>query len=144
MRLEASSVRNPSLPEGGTGPGIGLGIAQRQAAHMGACGKRRVDPEQRLIRFGRFTFDIERQQLTDDGEPIHLTTAELSLLSILARQPGTPVDRRSLSQQSRISGSDRAVDTQIARLRRKLETDPRRPQYLLTMRGAGYVLRTGG
>jgi len=96
------------------------------------------------IRFGHFTFDIERQQLRRDGDPIHLTTAELSLLSILAGQPGSPVDRRDLSERSRISGSDRAVDTQIARLRRKLEADPRRPQFLLTMRGAGYVLRTGG
>lgn len=102
------------------------------------------EPAQPTVRFGSFTFDIERQKLSNGGEPVHLTTAELSLLSILARQPGCPVDRRDLSQQSRISGSDRAVDTQIARLRRKLEDDPRRPQYLLTMRGAGYVLRLGG
>ncbi|NJO37857.1 MAG: response regulator [Rhizobiales bacterium] len=102
------------------------------------------DLVQRHVRFGDFTFDLGRQQLTRAGEPVHLTTAELSLLTILARQPGTPVDRRDLSEQSRISGSDRAVDTQIARLRRKLEQDPRRPRYLLTMRGAGYVLRTGG
>jgi two-component system phosphate regulon response regulator OmpR len=102
------------------------------------------EPLSRSVRFGGYHFDIERQELRKDGEPVHLTTAELSLLSILARQPGSPVDRRNLSEQSRISGSDRAVDTQIARLRRKLEADPRRPQYLLTMRGAGYVLRTGG
>lgn len=101
-------------------------------------------PLQRLLRFGPFVFDVERQELKQDGEPVHLTTAELSLLHILAQQPGLPVDRRALSEQTRISGSDRAVDTQIARLRRKLECDPRRPQYLLTMRGAGYVLRVGG
>ena len=101
-------------------------------------------PMQRVLRFGPFVFDVERQELKQDGEPVHLTTAESSLLHILAKQPGLPVDRQALGQQSRISGSDRAVDTQIARLRRKLEIDPRRPQYLLTMRGAGYVLRVGG
>jgi len=101
-------------------------------------------PAQRSVRFGEFVFDIERQELRQGAKPIHLTTAELSLLTILARQAGTPVDRYDLSEQGRNSGSDRAVDTQIARLRRKLEADPRRPQYLLTMRGAGYVLRTGG
>ena len=101
-------------------------------------------PISRSVRFGDFHFDIERQELKRGGEPVHLTTAELSLLTILARQPGSPVDRRDLSERSLISGSDRAVDTQIARLRRKLEADPRHPQYLLTMRGAGYVLRTGG
>lgn len=99
---------------------------------------------QRSVRFGDFHFDIERRELKKEGESVHLTTAELSLLSILAHQAGSPVDRRDLAERSRISGSDRAVDTQIARLRRKLELDPRRPQYLLTMRGAGYVLRTGG
>jgi two-component system phosphate regulon response regulator OmpR len=101
-------------------------------------------PLQRLLRFGPFVFDVQRQELKQDGKPVHLTTAELSLLEILARQPGRPVDRQELSERSRISGTDRAVDTQIARLRRKLEDDPRRPQYLLTMRGAGYVLRVGG
>ena len=103
-----------------------------------------IEPIQRSVRFGGFVFDIERQELRRDGEPVHLTTAELSLLSLLARQPGRAIDRRDLADQGRISGSDRAVDTQIARLRRKLEADPRRPRYLLTMRGAGYVLRTGG
>jgi len=101
-------------------------------------------PLQRVLRFGPFMFDVERQELKQNGEPVHLTTAELSLLHNLAKQPGLPMDRQELGQQSRISGSDRAVDTQIARLRRKLESDPRRPQYLLTMRGAGYVLRVGG
>lgn len=101
-------------------------------------------PLQRLLRFGPFVFDVERQELKQDGDPVHLTTAELSLLYTLAQQPGLPVDRQALGEQSRISGSDRAVDTQIARLRRKLESDPRRPQYLLTMRGAGYVLRASG
>lgn len=100
-------------------------------------------PAQRILRFGPFIFDVERQSLRRDDEPIHLTTAELSLLSILAAQPGLPVDRQDLGERSRITGSDRAVDTQIARLRRKLEDDPKRPQFLLTMRGAGYVLRTG-
>lgn len=101
-------------------------------------------PLQRLLRFGPFVFDVERQELKQGGQTVHLTTAELSLLQILAKQPGQPVGRQALGEQSLISGSDRAVDTQIARLRRKLEVDPRRPQYLLTMRGAGYVLRVGG
>ena len=40
-----------------------------------------------------------------------------------------------------VAGSDRAVDVQMARLRRKIEDDPRQPRYILTMRGSGYVLR---
>ena len=86
----------------------------------------------------------ERQELRRGEERIHLTDAELSLLQILAEQPGVPISRQQLGERSRISGSDRAVDTQIARLRRKLEPDPRAPRYLLTKRGEGYVLRPGG
>jgi two-component system phosphate regulon response regulator OmpR len=99
-------------------------------------------PPQRL-QFGPFTFDAARGQLLCAGEEIHLTTAELSLLQILGAQPGAVVTRQELVERSRISGSDRAIDTQIARLRRKLEDDPKRPRYLLTTRGEGYVLRVG-
>ena len=95
------------------------------------------------LRFGPFVFDPDCQELRRGEERVHLTDAELSLLQILAEQPGLAITRRELGQRSRISGSDRAVDTQIARLRRKLEPDPRRPRHLLTKRGEGYVLRPG-
>jgi len=95
------------------------------------------------LRFGPFVYDHDCQELRRGEERIHLTDAELSLLQILAEQPGLAISRRELGQRSRISGSDRAVDTQMARLRRKLEIDPRRPRYLLTKRGEGYVLRPG-
>ena len=95
------------------------------------------------VRFGPFTYDPGSQALRRDGVAVHLTDAEASLLHILAEQPGLAISRQRLGQRSRITGSDRAVDTQIARLRRKLETDPRQPRYLLTKRGEGYVLRPG-
>ncbi len=100
-------------------------------------------PSDQPFRFGPFTFDAGGQELRRAGERIHLTDAERSLLQILAAQPGLAISRRELGQRSRINGSDRAIDTQIARLRRKLEPDPRRPRYLLTKRGEGYVLRPG-
>jgi len=100
-------------------------------------------PSDQPLRFGPFAFDGASQELRRGEERIHLTDAELSLLQILAEQPGLAITRQELGQRSRISGSDRAIDTQIARLRRKLESDPRRPRYLLTKRGEGYVLRPG-
>jgi two-component system, OmpR family, phosphate regulon response regulator OmpR len=100
-------------------------------------------PSGQPLRFGPFAFDAGCQELRRGEQRIHLTDAELSLLQILAEQPGLAISRRELGQRSRISGSDRAIDTQIARLRRKLEPDPRRPRYLLTKRGEGYVLRPG-
>ena len=100
-------------------------------------------PPRGPLRFGPFTFDPEAAVLWRGEERVHLTEAELSLLHVLAEQPGVAVTRRELGQRSRVSGSDRAVDTQIARLRRKLEPDPRRPRNLLTKRGEGYVLKPG-
>jgi two-component system phosphate regulon response regulator OmpR len=100
-------------------------------------------PPRGPLRFGPFTFDPEAAVLWRGEERVHLTEAELSLLAVLAEQPGMPVTRRELGQRSRVTGSDRAVDTQIARLRRKLEPDPRRPRNLLTKRGEGYVLKPG-
>lgn len=100
-------------------------------------------PSQGPLRFGPFTFDPEAATLWRGDERIHLTDAELSLLQALAAQPGTPLSRHELARLSRVTGSDRAIDTQIARLRRKLEPEPRRPSHLLTKRGEGYVLKPG-
>ena len=100
-------------------------------------------PPRGPLRFGPFTFDPEAAVLWRGEERVHLTEAELSLLHALAEQPGVVVTRRELGQRSRVTGSDRAIDTQIARLRRKLEPDPRRPRNLLTKRGEGYVLKPG-
>ncbi len=96
------------------------------------------------VRFGPYRFDLRRQELLCDGEPVHLTGVEASLLALLAREPGRPMSRDELARGSRVSGSDRAVDVQMARLRRKLEEDPKNPRYLVTVRGEGYALRTEG
>jgi two-component system phosphate regulon response regulator OmpR len=100
-------------------------------------------PSRGPLRFGPFTFDPEKAILWRGDQRVHLTDAELSLLQVLAEQPGQPVSRQDLGRRSRVSGSDRAIDTQIARLRRKLEPDSRRPHHLLTKRGEGYVLKPG-
>ena len=102
---------------------------------------RPAPPPRGTIRFGAFEFDLDRGELTQGGELIHLTSGELLLLTALAARPGQPVGRAELGEAGRLSGSDRAVDVQMARLRRKLEDDPRQPRHILTMRGEGYVLR---
>lgn len=98
-----------------------------------------VEPPEE-VRFGTFLFRYERGELTRDGERITLTTRESEVLRRLTAIPGRIVTRGELSESDGIS--ERAVDVQINRLRRKIETDPRDPLYLQTVRGAGYVLRT--
>ena len=94
------------------------------------------------IRLGPLRFDRERAILVDrDGGVVRVTTAEASLLDVLSEAPGEVLSRESLGERCAIDGGDRAVDVQVARLRRKIETDPKNPRYLQTVRGRGYVLR---
>lgn len=97
----------------------------------------------RQVRFGDFLFDLERQELTCQGETIYLTTAEQDLLQALARQAGDAVSRDTLAETLGLDGGARAIDVQMTRLRKKIEADPRQPRHLLTIRGTGYSLRPG-
>lgn len=93
------------------------------------------------IRFGPFTFNAQRGELRKDGELQRLTGREKEFLRVLSSRPGTPVARADLAQPGS-EESARSVDVQINRLRRKIEIDPSAPVFLLTVRGAGYVLQT--
>jgi two-component system phosphate regulon response regulator OmpR len=92
------------------------------------------------ISFGGFSFDPARGELSRSGERVRLTTAEAQLLRALARRPGTPISRDALCAASGAQPTMRTVDVQVARLRRKIEPNPKYPRYLQTVRGTGYVL----
>ncbi|MDE0779454.1 MAG: response regulator [Alphaproteobacteria bacterium] len=92
------------------------------------------------FRFGKHIYDSERQLLRGPNGMVSLTGAEVRLLDVLARSPGKPVSRDALKDQSLITGTARAVDVQVTRLRRKIEPNPKTPRYLQTIRGEGYVL----
>ena len=93
------------------------------------------------ISFGPWQFDVERRILSKSDERIHLTTGEEALLTMLARRGGAPVSRHALAEQIKAK-SERAVDVQMTRLRRKIELNEGEPQWLLTVRGVGYRLLT--
>jgi two-component system phosphate regulon response regulator OmpR len=99
----------------------------------------RVAPER--LHLGALEFDLGRGELSRDGRPIRLTAVEEALLQALAAEPGVPLSREALIAYTGAAGGDRAVDVQVTRLRRKIETDPRQPRYLQTVRGKGYVLK---
>lgn len=103
---------------------------------------REVPVEAPPPRFGRFTFDLERLELSEDGSPVHLTTAESSLLGVLVRHAGETLTREELAELTGVEGNLRTVDVQVTRLRKKFEDDPRLPRHLQTVRGRGYVLWT--
>jgi two-component system phosphate regulon response regulator OmpR len=89
--------------------------------------------------FGPFAFNLQRGELTKDGQTVKLTEAETSLLKVLALRSGDPISREELARKTG-AGLERSVDVQVTRLRRKIETDPRAPVYLQTVRGVGYRL----
>lgn len=93
------------------------------------------------VRMGVYVFHIARGELKRDDETIKLTERERDLLRLFAQRPGTPIQRHELSSDD-TTGSERAIDVQINRLRRKIETDPSNPVYLQTVRGKGYILYT--
>ena len=93
------------------------------------------------VSFGGFRFDLAREELWQNDTSIRLTAAEASLLKILASHAGTALSREDLLRLSRLSGNERTVDVQVARLRRKIEPEPKLPRYLQTVRGTGYMLR---
>jgi len=91
------------------------------------------------VDFGPYKFDIERQVLTKNDLRVRLTTGEEALLTLLARRAGSTVSRYALSEKI-AAKSERAVDVQMTRLRRKIEDNPGEPDYLITVRGQGYRL----
>ena len=93
------------------------------------------------IKFGDCIYQTSRKELWQDGQRIHLTEMEASLLHSLAIRLGTTVSREALILDSGIIGGVRTVDVQVTRLRRKIEPNSRSPRHLQTVRGRGYVLR---
>jgi two-component system phosphate regulon response regulator OmpR len=93
------------------------------------------------IAMGDFVFHVERGELKRGEESIKLTERERDLLRHFAQRPGTPVARHELAADDS-TGTERAIDVQINRLRRKIESDPANPVYLQTVRGKGYILYT--
>lgn len=95
-------------------------------------------------RFADWVFDLDKRQLFDaDGARVPISAAEFRLLRVLLAHPNTVLSRENLLELTAGSDTqayDRSIDSQVSRLRKKLETDPRRPQLLKTAWGNGYVL----
>ena len=98
--------------------------------------------------FGRCQLDLDAQKLfAEDGEEISITAMEFSLLKVFAQNPNRVLSRDQLLEQAHDRGwepFDRSIDIRIARLRRKIERDPAKPQVIKTVRGAGYIFAAGG
>jgi len=104
-------------------------------------------PGPKTLRHGPLLLDPGNLRVEIDGAPVSVTSFEFSLLHALAERAGRVVSRDQLLDllhKSAEDAFDRSIDVHVSRLRRKLGDDPRHPRLLLTIRGAGYMLATGG
>jgi len=108
--------------------------------------RRRAEQEnQPGIEFGRVIVYPASRRITLDGTEVELSAKEFDLLSLLARSPGRAFSREIILDRVwgwGFDGTPRTVDNFIMALRRKLESDPARPQHIKTVRQIGYKLQT--
>lgn len=98
-----------------------------------------VPPPPEEIEMSGLVFEPAKGLLTGPSGNVRLTDSELQLLTTLARQPGEPISREALASESS-NGTERSIDVQVTRLRKKIETDPKNPIHIQTVRGIGYRL----
>jgi DNA-binding response OmpR family regulator len=110
-------------------------------ASSGGVGDRGASPA--ALQFGNYLLLTQSRTLrTIDGQTIALTTGEYELLRVFVEHPNRVLSRDDLMEHihGRNAGPfDRAIDVQIGRLRRKVESDPANPELIKSVRGAGYL-----
>ncbi|MFV0560524.1 MAG: response regulator transcription factor [Enterococcus sp.] len=100
-----------------------------------------IETQEELLTVGQITADLANYQVTVGPHPIELTPKEFELLVYFMKRKDRVIDRDTLLERIwnfDFAGQSRIVDVHISHLREKIEKDPKRPKYLLTVRGFGY------
>jgi two-component system alkaline phosphatase synthesis response regulator PhoP len=109
--------------------------------------RRSASPGSRVFRFGSLEINTEGRTVNRDGQPVNLTPKEFELLALLVSHPRRVFGRETLLEKVwgyDYAGETRTVDVHIQRLRQKIETNPREPRFLLTVRNIGYKFEAPG
>jgi DNA-binding response OmpR family regulator len=96
----------------------------------------------RTLRFGRLEIDPGSRSVRIDGRECTLTSYQFDLLVALAENPGRTLSREQLMDAVKgeeLDAFDRSIDVHISRIRAAIESDPKHPRRIITVRGAGYV-----
>ena len=114
-------------------------------ARIRAILRRRTDgtpAPAKMMRFGSLEIDRDARTVTVAGKPVDLTSYQFDLLVVLAERAGRVLTRDQIMEQAHHRSwdvFDRSIDLRVMRLRRKIETNPDKPEVLKTVRNVGYV-----
>ncbi len=96
-----------------------------------------------MLEIGGLRVDFNGREVVVDERTVYLTESQFKLLALLTEEPGRVVTRRQILvglRESSYQVDDHVCDVHVSNLRRKIERDPRNPQRIVTVRGAGYKL----
>lgn len=118
-------------------------LEYRVEALLKRTGSVQTSTDTERVEVGGLVIDKRRHEVIRQGVRIDLTPLEFQILELLASEPGRAWSRNALLDRvwsTEYEGYQRNIDPHINRLRKKLETDPKNPRYVLTVRGVGYKL----
>lgn len=105
-------------------------------------------PTTHRLAFGTCTLDTDQRRLFNaSGTDVEITAAEFDLMLLFVRNPNRPLNRDQIMERAHKRSwdvFDRSIDLRIMRLRRKVELNPEKPEFIKTVRGVGYVYVPGG
>ncbi len=100
-----------------------------------------IKSEEEILVFGELEVNLDRREVKKAGAVVELTPSEYSILTTLCQNVGRPYSRLQLLNATlgeSYAGYERAIDTHVSNLRKKIETNPQKPVYILTVYGLGY------
>jgi two-component system, OmpR family, alkaline phosphatase synthesis response regulator PhoP len=112
-----------------------------QALLRRSSGEPDEQPTQKVIKLGDMEIDLERHKVSIEGRDVLLTPIEFNILKLLASTPGYVYTRQDLLNviwDTAYEGYKRNIDPHVNRLRTKIEENPKKPKYVLTVWGVGY------
>jgi len=101
--------------------------------------KTKLKNKKRVLDFGNITIDLNRHIIFKENKEFKINNTEKTILEVMINSPGKTFSREEIGIITNLD-KERSIDVIITRLRKKIESDPKNPKYLQTLRGEGYVL----
>ena len=101
--------------------------------------KTKLKNKKRVLDFGNITIDLNRLIIFKENKEFKINNTEKTILEVMINSPGKTFSREEIGSITNLD-KERSIDVIITRLRKKIESDPKNPKYLQTLRGEGYVL----